>query len=49
MSSSNKYDIAVGVIGGSGLYKLENLTVVDHVNPETVSPQALWASAGPVS
>lgn len=28
--------IRVGVIGGSGLYKLSNIEVVDHVNPLTV-------------
>lgn len=28
--------IRVGVIGGSGLYKLSNIEVVDQVNPLTV-------------
>ena len=28
--------IRVGVIGGSGLYKLNNIEVVDQVYPETV-------------
>ncbi|KDN53515.1 Methylthioadenosine phosphorylase [Tilletiaria anomala UBC 951] len=30
-----QHDICVGVIGGSGLYKLEGIDVVDQVNPET--------------
>lgn len=29
--------VLVGVIGGSGLYKLEDIEVVDEINPETVS------------
>lgn len=26
----------VGVIGGSGLYKLEGIEIIDTVNPDTV-------------
>ncbi|KAK7040748.1 S-methyl-5-thioadenosine phosphorylase [Paramarasmius palmivorus] len=33
MSSTDK--VLIGVIGGSGLYHLDNLTFVKHVNPET--------------
>jgi purine nucleoside phosphorylase len=32
-----KHDVKIAVIGGSGLYHLENLEVVEEVNPETVS------------
>lgn len=28
--------IRVGVIGGSGLYKLDGIEIIDVVNPETV-------------
>lgn len=31
------HDVKIAVIGGSGLYNLENLEVVEEVNPETVS------------
>lgn len=30
--------IRVGVIGGSGLYKLDGIEIIDVVNPETVCP-----------
>ncbi|SAL96656.1 hypothetical protein [Absidia glauca] len=30
-----KHDVKIAVIGGSGLYHLENLEVVEEVNPET--------------
>lgn len=30
--------IRVGVIGGSGLYKLDGIEIIDVVNPETVRP-----------
>jgi len=33
MTSTPK--VLIGVIGGSGLYNLDNLTFVEHVNPET--------------
>ncbi|KAH9928897.1 Methylthioadenosine phosphorylase [Fomitopsis serialis] len=33
--SSETENVLVGVIGGSGLYHLDNLTFVKHVNPET--------------
>ncbi|KAH9012237.1 Methylthioadenosine phosphorylase [Lactarius deliciosus] len=33
--STTSEDVLVGVIGGSGLYDLDNLTFVKHVNPET--------------
>jgi len=33
--STTSEDVLVGVIGGSGLYNLDNLTFVKHVNPET--------------
>ncbi|TFY55906.1 hypothetical protein EVJ58_g7954 [Rhodofomes roseus] len=33
--SSETEKVLVGVIGGSGLYHLDNLTFVKHVNPET--------------
>lgn len=32
----NGFPIRVGVIGGSGLYKLEGIEIIDFVNPETV-------------
>jgi len=35
MSNGLKSKALVGVIGGSGLYKLNNLTFVEEVNPET--------------
>lgn len=35
MSESNSEKVLVGVIGGSGLYHLDNLTFVKTVNPET--------------
>jgi len=35
MSSSEIGDVVVGVIGGSGLYHLDNLTEITKVNPET--------------
>ncbi|KAI0333403.1 Methylthioadenosine phosphorylase [Cubamyces sp. BRFM 1775] len=35
MSSSEGENVLVGVIGGSGLYHLDNLTFLKHVNPET--------------
>ncbi|EPQ59838.1 Methylthioadenosine phosphorylase [Gloeophyllum trabeum ATCC 11539] len=35
MASEGKENVLVGVIGGSGLYHLDNLTFVKHVNPET--------------
>ncbi|KDQ52045.1 hypothetical protein JAAARDRAFT_163208 [Jaapia argillacea MUCL 33604] len=34
-TSENEENVLVGVIGGSGLYHLDNLTYVKHVNPET--------------
>ena len=34
---AQKWGIKVGVIGGSGLYKLEGIEKVATVNPETVS------------
>lgn len=30
-------DVKIAVIGGSGLYNLEGLEVIEEVNPETVS------------
>ncbi|KAI0666105.1 Methylthioadenosine phosphorylase [Trametes maxima] len=33
--SSDSENVLVGVIGGSGLYHLDNLTLLKHVNPET--------------
>ncbi|KAI0056664.1 Methylthioadenosine phosphorylase [Artomyces pyxidatus] len=33
--SSENVKVLIGVIGGSGLYHLDNLTFVKHVNPET--------------
>lgn len=33
--STTSEDVLVGVIGGSGLYHLDNLTFIKHVNPET--------------
>ncbi|PCH41783.1 Methylthioadenosine phosphorylase [Wolfiporia cocos MD-104 SS10] len=35
MSSEASENVLIGVIGGSGLYHLDNLTFVKHVNPET--------------
>ncbi|KAH9853270.1 Methylthioadenosine phosphorylase [Lenzites betulinus] len=35
MASSEGENVLVGVIGGSGLYHLDNLTFLKHVNPET--------------
>ncbi|KAI0640595.1 Methylthioadenosine phosphorylase [Trametes meyenii] len=35
MSSSHSENVLVGVIGGSGLYHLDNLTLLKQVNPET--------------
>ncbi|KZT23222.1 Methylthioadenosine phosphorylase [Neolentinus lepideus HHB14362 ss-1] len=35
MAAESKENVLVGVIGGSGLYHLDNLTFVKHVNPET--------------
>ncbi|KAI0312041.1 Methylthioadenosine phosphorylase [Amylostereum chailletii] len=35
MSSAESERVLIGVIGGSGLYHLDNLTVVKEVNPET--------------
>ncbi|KZT13267.1 Methylthioadenosine phosphorylase [Laetiporus sulphureus 93-53] len=35
MSAEGSENVLVGVIGGSGLYHLDNLTFVKHVNPET--------------
>ncbi|GBE79069.1 Methylthioadenosine phosphorylase [Sparassis latifolia] len=35
MASESGDNVLVGVIGGSGLYHLDNLTLVKHVNPET--------------
>ncbi|ORZ24482.1 nucleoside phosphorylase domain-containing protein [Absidia repens] len=32
---ADKHDVKIAVIGGSGLYNLENLEVVEEVNPET--------------
>jgi purine nucleoside phosphorylase len=29
-------DVPIAVIGGSGLYHLDNLEVIEEVNPETV-------------
>jgi 5'-methylthioadenosine phosphorylase len=29
-------DVKIAVIGGSGLYKLEGLEVIEEINPETV-------------
>ncbi|KII90489.1 hypothetical protein PLICRDRAFT_157639 [Plicaturopsis crispa FD-325 SS-3] len=34
-SENSSENVLVGVIGGSGLYHLDNLTFVKHVNPET--------------
>jgi len=34
----NGLPIRVGVIGGSGLYKLDGIEIIDVVNPETVRP-----------
>lgn len=36
--------IRVGVIGGSGLYKLEGIEIIDVVNPETVCSNVLGAA-----
>ncbi|KAI1792609.1 Methylthioadenosine phosphorylase [Ganoderma leucocontextum] len=33
--SADDENVLVGVIGGSGLYHLDNLTLLKHVNPET--------------
>ncbi|KAI0773568.1 Methylthioadenosine phosphorylase [Fomes fomentarius] len=33
--SANDENVLIGVIGGSGLYHLDNLTFLKHVNPET--------------
>jgi len=35
MASETNHKVLVGVIGGSGLYHLDNLTFVKEVNPET--------------
>ncbi|KAI0352474.1 Methylthioadenosine phosphorylase [Trametes cingulata] len=35
MASEGNENVLVGVIGGSGLYHLDNLTFLKHVNPET--------------
>ncbi|KAI0282443.1 Methylthioadenosine phosphorylase [Russula brevipes] len=35
MTTNTDGDVLIGVIGGSGLYHLDNLTFVKHVNPET--------------
>ncbi|KAI0289792.1 nucleoside phosphorylase domain-containing protein [Multifurca ochricompacta] len=35
MTTTLDQDVLVGVIGGSGLYHLDNLTFVKHINPET--------------
>ncbi|THH31512.1 hypothetical protein EUX98_g2700 [Antrodiella citrinella] len=35
MSAEGSDNVLVGVIGGSGLYHLDNLTFIKHVNPET--------------
>ena len=37
----NGLPIRVGVIGGSGLYKLDGIDIVDIVNPETVRPESI--------
>lgn len=31
------HDVKIAVIGGSGLYHLDNLEIVEEVNPETVN------------
>ncbi len=36
-SAAAEYNIRVGVIGGSGLYKLEGIEVVKQITLETVS------------
>jgi 5'-methylthioadenosine phosphorylase len=36
MANSLK-DVKIAVIGGSGLYNLEGLEVIEEVNPETVN------------
>ena len=36
---SNTHDVKIAVIGGSGLYHLDNLEIVEEVNPETVMYQ----------
>lgn len=33
----NSNEVKIAVIGGSGLYNLEGLEVIEEVNPETVS------------
>lgn len=30
------HDVKIAVIGGSGLYNLDNFEVIEEVNPETV-------------
>jgi hypothetical protein len=35
-------DVKIAVIGGSGLYNLEGLEVIEEVNPETVSYTILF-------
>ncbi|KAK2465837.1 hypothetical protein APHAL10511_001478 [Amanita phalloides] len=35
MANEKNEEVLIGVIGGSGLYHLDNLTFVKHVNPET--------------
>lgn len=34
---AEKHDVKIAVIGGSGLYHLDNLEFVEEVHPETVS------------
>lgn len=36
----NTHEVPIAVIGGSGLYNLDNLEVIEEVNPETVSYQS---------
>ncbi|CAL1701998.1 unnamed protein product [Somion occarium] len=35
MASEQQGNVLIGVIGGSGLYHLDNLSFIKHVNPET--------------
>lgn len=35
--AESAHDVKIAVIGGSGLYHLDNLEVVEEVYPETVS------------
>jgi hypothetical protein len=43
-----QWNIRVGIIGGSGIYKLEGFEIIGSVNPETVgAARAPWRQQHP--